>query len=131
MYSHVTVGSNDIRRSRDFYDAVLATLGIARFFESDAALGYGETRGTRLWVMAPFDGRPATAGNGSHVAFLAPGRAAVREFHAAVLAHGGSDEGAPGPRPHYHRNYYGAYARDPDGNKLQACCHGRVEETGE
>jgi len=71
------------------------------------------------------------AGNGSHVAFLAPGRAAVREFHAAVLAHGGSDEGAPGPRPHYHRNYYGAYARDPDGNKLQACCHGRVEETGE
>jgi catechol 2,3-dioxygenase-like lactoylglutathione lyase family enzyme len=131
MYSHVTIGSNDIAGARAFYDPVLATLGIARFFERETALGYGEPRGTRLWVMTPFDGRPATAGNGIHVAFLAPTRAAVRAFHAAALAHGGSDEGAPGPRPHYHRNYYGAYVRDRDGNKLQACCHGPVEEVGE
>ncbi len=131
MYSHVTVGSNDIARARAFYDPVLATLGIERFFEHDSALGYGEMRGTRLWVMRPHDGAAASAGNGMHVAFLAPTRAAVRAFYEAALANGGTDEGAPGPRPQYHRNYYGAYARDPDGNKLQACCHGHVEDVGE
>ena len=131
MYSHVTIGANDIAGARAFYDPVLATLGIERFFERDTALGYGELRGTRLWVMHPHDGQAASIGNGVHVAFLAPSRAAVRAFYEAALANGGTDEGAPGPRPQYHRNYYGAYVRDPEGNKLQACCHGRVEEVGE
>lgn len=131
MYSHVTIGSNDLARSRAFYDAVLATLGVERFFENERALGYGELRGTRCWVMKPFDGGPATVGNGTHIAFLAPSRAAVRAFHETALAHGGTDEGPPGLRPQYHRNYYGAYVRDPDGNKIQACCHGRAEEVGE
>ena len=131
IYSHVTIGSNDIARAKAFYDPVLATLGIERFFERDTALGYGELRGTRLWIMTPFDGNAASVGNGTHVAFLAESRAAVRAFHAAALANGGSDEGAPGPREHYHRNYYGAYVRDLDGNKLQACCHRPVEEVGE
>ncbi|MBP6013500.1 MAG: VOC family protein [Alphaproteobacteria bacterium] len=59
----------------------------------------------------------------AHVAFLAQERAAVDAFHGAALAHGGVEEGAPGPRPHYHKNHYGAYVRDPDGNKIQAVCH--------
>ena len=76
-----------------------------------------------LVVCKPLNQEPATYGNGTHVAFLAPSHAAVDAFHAAALAEGGQDEGAPGPRPHYHKDYYGAYVRDPDGNKLQACCH--------
>jgi catechol 2,3-dioxygenase-like lactoylglutathione lyase family enzyme len=74
-------------------------------------------------VLPPFDGRPAARGNGWHCAFLAPSRAAVDAFHAAALAAGGSDEGAPGPRPQYSDNYDGAYVRDTDGNKLQAVCY--------
>jgi len=74
-------------------------------------------------VVRPLDGAAAGAGNGVTVAFAAPTRAAVDAFHAAALAAGASDEGAPGLRPHYHPNYYGAYVRDPDGNKLCAVCH--------
>ena len=73
-------------------------------------------------MLPPFDGRPAERGNGWHCAFLAPSRAAVDAFHTAALGAGGSDEGAPGLRPQYTENYYGAYVRDPDGNKLQAVC---------
>jgi catechol 2,3-dioxygenase-like lactoylglutathione lyase family enzyme len=73
--------------------------------------------------MSPYNGETATVGNGVHVAFKADNRAAVDAFHAAALAAGGTDEGAPGLRPHYHEHYYGAYVRDPDGNKLQAVCH--------
>ncbi len=131
MYSHVTIGSNNIARSMEFYEPTLATLGIELFFEHDSALGFGEVRGTRLWIMQPFDGDAASIGNGTHIAFLAPDREVVRAFYAVALAHGGTDEGAPGPRPQYHKNYYGAYVRDPDGNKLQACCHSRVEDVGE
>lgn len=123
MFSHVTLGTNDFDRATAFYDAVFATLGIGRFYCKEGHAGYGEERGDQTWIMHPFDGGPATVGNGTHVAFLAPDRAAVRAFHEAALAHGGSDEGGPGLRPHYHRNYYAAYVRDPDGNKLQAVCH--------
>ncbi len=123
MYSHVTVGTNDMTRARDFYDAVLGTLGTSRFAGGEKHAGYGKSGGDQFWVLTPFDGAPASVGNGTHVAFLAPSRAAVDAFHAAALAHGGSDEGAPGLRPHYHPAYYGSYVRDPDGNKLQAVCH--------
>ena len=76
-----------------------------------------------FWVMLPLNGEPATVGNGVTIAFEAPDRPAVDRFHAAALAHGGTDEGAPGLRPHYHPDYYGAYVRDPDGNKLCCVCH--------
>ena len=80
--------------------------------------GGGTVEPRRLWVGLPYNRQPANHGNGWMAAFTAPSRAAVNEAHAAALAHGGTDEGAPGPRPHYADNYYGAYVRDPDGNKL-------------
>jgi catechol 2,3-dioxygenase-like lactoylglutathione lyase family enzyme len=127
-FSHVTLGSNDFARSRRFYDPVLATLGMTLLYPYEGeAYGYGrkniDTQTAPVWILKPFNGAAATAGNGVHVAFLAPHRHAVDQFHAAALKHGGSDEGKPGLRPHYHEHYYAAYVRDPDGNKLQAVCH--------
>ena len=123
MYSHVTVGTDDLERAGAFYDSVLATLGIARRFAHDAVIAYQGDAPGHFFVVRPYDGGAASAGNGTHVAFLAPSRSHVDAFHAAALAAGGVDEGAPGLRPHYHEHYYGAYARDLDGNKLQAASH--------
>ena len=125
MLSHVTVGTNDIARSRAFYDPVMASLGLKLVDEGDDYAGYakGPEELPWFWVLPTFDGAPASHGNGTHFAFLAASRAQVDEFHRVALAAGGSDEGAPGPRPHYTETYYGAYVRDPDGNKLQAVCH--------
>ncbi|HJM93679.1 MAG: VOC family protein [Alphaproteobacteria bacterium] len=127
MFSHITVGTNDFERASVFYDAVMAALGHVCFVSGETHRGYGQTSNNQFWVLSPFDKAAAVPGNGNHVAFLAPDRAAVHAFHAAAVANGGSDEGAPGLRPHYHPNYYGAYVRDPDGNKLQAVCH-RAED---
>ena len=116
-------GTNDLEASGRFYDAVLMTLGHQRGLQGDTFISYGDGSGARLFIMRPYDGNAARAGNGVHVALIASSRAAVDAFHAAALAAGGTDEGAPGLRPHYHENYYGAYVRDLDGNKLQAVCH--------
>ncbi|PWS34153.1 glyoxalase [Falsiroseomonas bella] len=127
MFSHVTLGTNDLPRAIAFYDRILALLGIARQ-ESDLEKGYAgyaaapETT-PQIWLMRPIDGRLARVGNGVTVAFEAPDRATVDAVHAAILAAGGRDEGGPGLRPHYHADYYGAYARDLDGNKLCCVCH--------
>lgn len=123
MFSHVTVGASDLERAGAFYDAVLLPLGLRRrVVQPDggpAALCWvGETAFPRFYVYSPFNGEPASAGNGAMVAFNAPSSATVDAAHAAGLAAGGSDEGAPGPRPHYSPGYYGAYLRDPDGNKV-------------
>jgi catechol 2,3-dioxygenase-like lactoylglutathione lyase family enzyme len=126
MFSHVTLGTNDFAKAEKFYDAVMAALGHPVMFKANGWGGYGTDTGPKVFIVPPFDGAAARAGNGVHVAFLAQDRATVDAFHAAALANGGTDEGAPGPRPHYHKNYYGAYVRDPDGNKLQAVCHRAV-----
>lgn len=129
MLSHVTIGANDLARLQGFYDAVLAPLGLVRRYNSHGGSGYGPPGPARLpsgassaqlWIMAPFDGKPATPGNGWHCAFVAPSTEAVEAFHAAALAAGGTCEGAPGIRANYAPNYYAAYVRDPEGNKLQA-----------
>lgn len=127
MYSHVTLGTADIRRAVAFYDPILAGLGIKRQ-EADLEKGYAgyaaapETT-PEFWILLPINGQAASIGNGVTIAFEAPDRASVDRFHAAALAQGGTDEGAPGLRPHYHADYYGAYLRDPDGNKLCCVCH--------
>ena len=123
MFSHITIGISDFERASAFYDLVMATLGHGRFKSGEGFCAYGQLGGNQFWILSPHDKAPASVGNGSHTAFLAPDRAAVRAFHAAALANGGVNEGLPGLRPHYHANYYGAYVRDPDGNKIQAVCH--------
>jgi len=125
MYSHITLGSNDLAKAKAFYDAALAPLGLTLVDEFDGVVGYGPSSepGPRLFACMPFDRAAASFGNGTHVALNAPSRAAVDAFHAAAMAQGGSDEGAPGLRPQYTANYYGAYVRDLDGNKLQAVCY--------
>lgn len=125
MFSHVTLGTNDWTRAKPFWQAIMAALKQPVLFEYEGGMAYGEPAGPKTFVGPPFDGQPATHGNGTHVAFLASDRATVDAFHAAALANGGTDEGAPGLRPHYHPHYYGAYVRDPDGNKLQAVCHAK------
>lgn len=127
MFSHITLGVDDFNKAEPFYDAIMTALNIAEFMRHDTGKAYGAATGSKLFIGPAFDGNPAKAGNGNHAAFLADSRAAVDAFHAAALAHGGSDEGAPGLRPHYHPNYYGAYVRDPEGNKLQAVCHSSKE----
>ena len=133
MYSHITVGTNDGGKAIAFYDAVLGVLGHKRCHGTpeEGFGGYGDMRGDQFWVLPPFDGAPATIGNGTHVAFFAETRQAVRNVYETALAHGGTDEGAPGLRPHYHPNYYGAYFRDPGGNKLQVVCHYAPEKAGD
>lgn len=124
MFSHVTLGSNDLERAGAFYDAVLGALGYRqRRVMADGGPGAlcwigADSDLPRFYVYEPFDGKLATAGNGVMVAFVAPSRDAVDEAFAAGLSAGGSSEGAPGIRPHYAEDYYGAYLRDPDGNKL-------------
>ncbi len=125
MFSHVTLGTNDWARAKPFWHAIMDVLAQPVLFEHERGIAFGEPTGPKIFVGPTFDGNAATHGNGTHVAFLAPSQAVVDAFHAAALAHGGSDEGKPGLRPHYHPNYYGAYVRDPDGNKLQAVCHSK------
>ncbi len=125
MFSHVTIGSRDPAKAAQFYDEVFACLGIQPLFKLEQVLAYGEPAGAKTFVVKPFDGDPHAPGNGWHAAYRADTRAQVDAFHAKALERGGSCEGKPGLRPHYHPNYYGAYVRDPEGNKLQAVCHSK------
>lgn len=123
MLLYITVGTNNLERAIEFYDPVLKTLGYSRLVTKSEEAGYAEPGDTRcrFWVTYPYDKQEATVGNGSMTAFLAASRARVDAFHAAAMLYGGSDEGPPGIRP-FHENFYGAYVRDPDGNKLSAVC---------
>ena len=127
MFSHVFVGVSDFERALAFYNPLMRALGNeARFCEpSRPWAGWQSRPGPRpLFVIGrPYDRQLHAPGNGQMVAFLAERRAVVDEAHAVALAHGGVSEGAPGPRPEYHEHYYGAYFRDPDGNKLCVACH--------
>lgn len=126
VLSHITLGHADLERERKFYGAVLGELGLVEVPEEGAetsvAYGVGQAELPVVYVQTTFDGRPATWGNGTHAAFTAPSREAVRRFHTVALAQGGSCDGAPGLRPQYSENYYAAYVRDAVGNKLQAVC---------
>lgn len=127
MISHVYLGVNDFGRAFRFYAPLMEILGHKLRFRDDAQPWAGWMPGDAprplLLIGAPFDGGEATRGNGQMVALQAARRTLVDQAYAHALASGGRCEGAPGLRPHYHPNYYGAYFRDPDGNKLCICCH--------
>jgi catechol 2,3-dioxygenase-like lactoylglutathione lyase family enzyme len=138
MFTYVCHGTADFPRAKQFYDAVMATLGHARCVtEGEPAweewVGWGiysdEGRVQEaLWVCKPFDGQPPSAGNGTMVALRAASWSQVRSFHAAALANGGTSEGEPGLRVNYNPDFYAAYVRDPDGNKLAVVCRGFTAE---
>lgn len=119
MLHHVSLGTTDLDRARAFYDPVMRELGLRQSFSSDDAVGYGAGL-TVFSLNLPADGGRASAGNGVHVAFEVEHRAAVDAFFRIALAQGGTDDGAPGLRPEYDANYYAAFVRDPDGNKIEA-----------
>jgi len=127
MISHIFLGVGDFEAAFRFHAAVMATLGHTLRFRDDARpwAGWQPAAGGRalLLIGRPYDSEAATFGNGQMTALLAADRATVDRAHAAALANGGSCEGVPGLRPEYHANYYGAYFRDPDRNKLCVCCH--------
>jgi catechol 2,3-dioxygenase-like lactoylglutathione lyase family enzyme len=134
MLTYVYYGTNDLERATRFYDATLGALGMQRCVTNDPAwdriaAGWGTYEQDGLnelafWIGKPFDGSTASNGNGSMVAFRARTWAEVDAFYAAALAQGGRSEGAPGLRPHYGADFYAAYVRDLDGNKLAAVCRG-------
>jgi catechol 2,3-dioxygenase-like lactoylglutathione lyase family enzyme len=132
MFSHVTVGSADLQRAATFFDAVLLPLGLSRRPVTPdggpAAVCWISPNGTlpRFYVYEPVNREQATSGNGSMVAFLANSPEAVDKSYAAGMAAGGRDEGTPGPRPNYGDGYYGAYIRDPDGNKIHIAYRGDI-----
>lgn len=123
MLDHVGIEVNDLARSKAFYEAALEPLGIRLLMEFEGAAGFGKDteHGPKpfFWIQAR--GRPTVSG--PHVAFGARTTDLVDAFHTAALAAGGTDNGAPGPRPIYHPGYYGAFVFDPDDNNVEAVCH--------
>ena len=119
IMSHVSIGVSDLVRAAVFYDAVLATIGAKRIIDEPFGIAYGRDF-PEFWIAPPHDGFPPSAGNGAHFAFLADSPAAVDAFYVAATAAGAINDGPPGPRPHYGQQYYGAFVRDADGNKIEA-----------
>jgi len=127
MFSHIFVGVTDFDRALHFYDPVLTVIGIEpRFCDRSRPWAGWQTPGVArplFLIGRPYDEAPHERGNGQMVAFIAGSRAIVDQAHEVALASGGTSDGAPGLRPEYHAHYYGAYFRDPDGNKLCVACH--------
>ena len=120
MIGYVTLGTNDLARSTAYYDELLKLVGAGRTFEADTFVAWGkDPSDPALSVTTPFDGNPATVGNGVMVAIPVMSADQVQGFHAKALELGGTDEGAPGDRGD---NFYAAYFRDLDGNKLAVFC---------
>jgi len=121
MIGYVTLGTNDLERAAKFYDALLGEIGATRMMESDRFVAWAVSpKQPSLGVAKPFDGKPATVGNGVMVALVVDSAAKVNALHAKAMALGGTDEGAPGPRGE--GGFYAGYFRDLDGNKLNAFC---------
>ena len=123
MIGYVMVGSNDLPRSAAFYDAVLAPLGMVKTAQDDSYAAYAPKTAedqVEFYVTQPFDGKPATIGNGTMIALAAESLQALDQFHSIAMQNGAVDEGKPGPRDDGSVHY--AYVRDPDGNKICAFC---------
>jgi catechol 2,3-dioxygenase-like lactoylglutathione lyase family enzyme len=123
MLDHVGIPVSDFERSKRFYEQALFPLGYELIMEPrHGVAGLGRSGKPDFWV---FHGEP---GHSVHVAFAAEDRASVEAFHEAAVAAGARDNGRPGLRPEYHQSYYGAFVLDPDGNNVEAVCHGPVRE---
>jgi len=123
MIGYVTLGTNDIERAAAFYDELLALVGASRMMESETFIAWAVSPETpALSVTRPFDGSPASVGNGTMVALAAGSRETVDAMHEKALELGGKNEGSPGPRGD--SGFYAGYFRDLDGNKLNAFCMG-------
>ena len=125
MIDHTGVGISDMARSKRFYGPALGAIGYQLLAEFPAAVtgtvdvaGYGEPPKPDFWLSSGAPNTPPI-----HIAFRVASRQAVRDFHAAAMAVGGRDNGAPGLRPQYHADYYGAFVLDPDGHNIEAVCH--------
>lgn len=119
IIDHLSVGVNDLGKAKSFYNPVLQSIGASLLAENEHFLAYGKGS-VQFLAMPPYDKKPATAGNGTHICFTAASQQEVRDFHKAALDAGGACEGEPGPRPAYPTDdAYAAYVRDPFGNKLE------------
>ena len=125
MIDHAGVQVSDLEKSKTFYEGALAPLGYRKLMEftaeqtgSSAGVGFGEPPKPDFWIGQGTPNHPPV-----HLAFRAANRAQVDAFYAAALKAGGRDNGPPGPRPHYHPHYYGAFVLDPDGHNIEAVCH--------
>lgn len=128
MFSHVSLGTNDLEKAIEFYDQIMPLLGHTRESTGETFAGYGakENIGTGincLWIGAPFSKELANPGNGVNIALLANSRGTVEKVHTKALELGAENEGDPGIRADAHPEFYAAYFRDPDGNKLTIVCH--------
>jgi catechol 2,3-dioxygenase-like lactoylglutathione lyase family enzyme len=118
MIDHIGIRVSNLERSIAFYTKALAPLGFELVMKWESFAGFGIAGKSEFWI----DGREAPK-EAFHVAFRTNGRQQVRDFYQAALAAGGKDNGAPGPRPHYHEHYYGGFVHDPDGHNVEAVCH--------
>lgn len=119
IISHLSLGTNDYERARDFYEQLLAVLGCHKMLEHPGAAAFGKVY-PEFWVQTPINGKPSNVGNGTHVSFLANSKEEVDAFYQKALELGAIDEGEPGPRPDYGAPYYGCFVRDLDGHKIEA-----------
>lgn len=119
MIDHISIGVSDLARSRRFYEAVLAPLGLVPMVDRPSSVGFGQ-RYPELWLNVRPGMPPVPPETGVHICLRARSEDAVRDFHAAALACGGSDDGAPGPRKATLTAYFAAFVRDPDGNRIEA-----------
>lgn len=124
MLGYVTIGALDSEASGKFYDAFFGAMGAERKFADGGWIGYGPkgSDAYSVYICPPFDKKPASAGNGMMIAFKANAKSEVDGAYKAALANGGKDEGAPGGRPADSTTFYGAYLRDPTGNKICVFC---------
>ena len=126
LLDHVSISVRNLDQVRSFYDAVMGALGCDKIYDRPGALGYGARcrPGNPMdTYLAVYSSEGANTDEKRHWCFKAQSAAQVRAFHGAALANGGTSDGGPGPRPHYHASYYAAFVRDPSGNRLEAVCH--------
>jgi catechol 2,3-dioxygenase-like lactoylglutathione lyase family enzyme len=121
MFDHLGFDVRDLQKSKNFYEAVLAVLGskLLVYSEEWQAAGFGSDR-PRFWIAA---GKPTNSEKELHLCFAAKNRAEVKKFYEVAIAAGAKDNGPPGLRPQYHKDYFGAFVLDPDGHNIEACCH--------